>query len=65
MAFTNLRDATREDWDRIDALDEARTDYSDAPLELLRAMKDGTPLGTRAEPVSPQPPGGHACLARR
>ena len=45
MAFTNLRDATREDWDRIDALDEARTDYAAAPLALLESLNGGDPAG--------------------
>jgi len=50
VAFTNLRDATREDWDRIDALDEARTDYSDAPMALLKAMQGGDPAGYTLNP---------------
>jgi predicted HD phosphohydrolase len=50
MAFTNLRDATREDWDRIDALDEARTDYSEAPLALLESLRDGDGAGYTLNP---------------
>ena len=50
MAFTNLRDATREDWDRIDALDEARTDYAAAPLALLESLNGGDPAGYTLNP---------------
>ena len=50
MAFTNLREATREDWDRIDALDEARTDYAAAPLALLESLKGGDPAGYTLNP---------------
>jgi predicted HD phosphohydrolase len=50
MVFTNLRDATREDWDRIDALDEARTDYSAAPLALLESLNGGDPAGYTLNP---------------
>ena len=48
--FTNLRDATREDWDRIDALDEARTDYAAAPLALLESLNGGDPAGYTLNP---------------
>ena len=50
MAFTNLRDATREDWDRIDALDAARTDYAEAPLALLESLKGGDGAGYTLNP---------------
>ena len=50
MVFTNLRDATREDWDRIDALDEARTDYAAAPLALLESLNGGDPAGYTLNP---------------
>lgn len=50
MTFTNLRDATREDWDRIDALDEARTDYAAAPLALLESLDGGDPAGYPLNP---------------
>ena len=56
--FTNLREATREDWDRIDALDEARTDYAAAPLALFESLRGGDAAGLHAEPVRPQPAGG-------
>ena len=48
--FTNLRDATREDWDRIDALDEARTDYASAPLALLDSLRGGDASGYTLNP---------------
>ena len=50
MAFTNLRDATAEDWVRLDALDEERTDYADAPLALFASLKDGDPAGYPLNP---------------
>ncbi len=48
--FTNLREATREDWDRIDALDEARTDHAAAPLALLESLNGGDPAGYTLNP---------------
>ena len=50
MTFTNLREATREDWDRIDALDEARTDYAEAPLALLESLRGGDAAGYTLNP---------------
>lgn len=50
MTFTNLREATREDWDRIDALDEARTDYSEAPVALLESLRGGDAAGYTLNP---------------
>ena len=50
MVFTNLRDATREDWDRIDALDEARTDYAEAPLAILESLRGGDAAGYTLNP---------------
>src|SRR4029079_4029102 len=52
VAFTNLRDATREDWDRIDALDEARTDHAEAPLALLESLNGGAPAGYTLTPYA-------------
>ena len=65
MTFTNLREATREDWDRIDALDEARTDYAAAPLALFESLNGGDRGRLHAQPVRPQPAGGHARAAGR
>ena len=48
--FTNLREATREDWDRIDALDEARTDYAAAPLALFESLRGGDSAGYTLNP---------------
>ncbi len=50
MTFTNLRDATRADWDRIDALDESRTEYTEAPLALLESLRGGDAAGYPLNP---------------
>lgn len=48
--FTTLRDATREDWARIDALEAARTDYAAAPLALLESLRGGDSGGYTLNP---------------
>ena len=50
MTFTNLRDATAEDWVRLDALDEERTDYASAPLALFESLRGGDPAGYPLNP---------------
>jgi predicted HD phosphohydrolase len=50
MSFTDLRDATAADWDRLDALDAERTDYAEAPLALFAALRDGDAAGYPLNP---------------
>ena len=50
MTFTNLRDATADDWVRLDALDEERTDYASAPLALFASLKGGDAAGYPLNP---------------
>ena len=64
--FTTLREATREDWDRIDALDAARTDYAAAPLALLESLQAAAmPAGYTLNPYDHSRPGRDPCAPGR
>lgn len=50
MSFTNLRDVSATEWDRLDALDAARTDYAEAPLALFESLRGGDAAGYPLNP---------------
>lgn len=64
MTFRRMRDATREEWETIERLEDELYDPADGAIALLETLRC-TARRPSGERIRPFPPGGDARTAVR